>query len=108
MFARPVRFARIYPWYLLVAALDVIITWVILTHGGRELNTIAAWVWAGWGPAGLTMLKFGTVTLVVIICEFIAELSETAGRRLATWAVILSMTPIGFVALQIAGLVILS
>lgn len=108
MLAKPVRFARIYPWYLLVAIADIVITWIILNNGGRELNTIAAWAWAAWGPMGLTALKFSTVVLVVIICELIAELSESAGRRLAKWAVILSMTPIVFVALQITGLVILA
>jgi hypothetical protein len=108
MLAKPVRFARIYPWYLLVAIADIVITWIILTQGGRELNIIAAWAWNGWGPVGLSVLKFTTVALVVIICELIAELSESAGRRLATWAVILSMTPIVFVALQIGGLVILA
>jgi hypothetical protein len=108
MLARPVRFAHIYPWYLLVAVADIVITWIILTHGGRELNTIAAWAWSGWGAAGLAVLKFATVALVVVICELIAELSEVAGRRLAQWAVILSMTPIVFVAAQLVGLALVA
>lgn len=104
MLARPVRFVRIYPWYLLVAVADILVTWVVLTHGGRELNTIAAWAWSASGVAGLTALKFATVVVVVLICEGLAELSEPAGRRLAQWAVILSATPIAFVVAQVIAL----
>ncbi|MFG0284769.1 MAG: DUF5658 family protein [Phycisphaerales bacterium JB039] len=100
MLSRQVRFGQIYPWYLLVAAMDILVTWAVLATGGSEFNAVAAWAWDAAGVTGLTMLKFATVVVVVLICERIAELSEPAGRRLAQWAVGLSATPILFAAGQ--------
>ena len=104
LLTRQIRFGQIYPWYLLVAAMDILITWAVLATGGREFNAVAAWAWEAAGVTGLTMLKFATVVVVVLICERIAELSEPAGRRLAQWAVALSATPIFFAAGQAAAI----
>jgi hypothetical protein len=101
------RFAEIYPWYLAVAAADILVTWAVLASGGRELNSVAAWAWGAAGVTGLTALKFATVIVVVLICELIAESSEHAGRRLALWAVALSATPIFFAAGQAVALTLL-
>ena len=38
-----------YAWFLLVSALDVMLTWVILALGGREANAIANSVLARMG-----------------------------------------------------------
>ncbi|MCA9282370.1 MAG: hypothetical protein H6812_03940 [Phycisphaeraceae bacterium] len=94
MLHRPILYPRIYPWYLLLASLDVMLTWVVLSMGGVELNTVAAWVIDRHDVTGMVMLKFATVLFVLCACERIGYEKDNVGRRLATFAVLINCVPV--------------
>jgi hypothetical protein len=91
---RPVALPGIYPWFVLVSALDVLLTWVILHLGGMEANAVAAWVIRNYDLPGLVVFKFGLVVLVVLICEVLARRNPVAARRLGWSAVGLTCVPL--------------
>lgn len=99
----PVLFPKAYGSYVLLAALDVLLTWTILGMGGVELNAIAAWVIEHGGPKGMTLYKFLTVALVLITCELVGRRQQTAGKSLARAAVVISMLPVGVSLGQLAA-----
>lgn len=100
--ARPVRYPKLYPWFVLLASLDVVLTWMLLGLGGREANMLAAQIITGAGLTGAVALKAASVLTVVLICEVVGRRHDQAGRRLAFAAVGLSALP---VAIGAAGLV---
>lgn len=102
MFHQPVLYPRIYPWYLLLAALDVMLTWVVLSMGGIELNSIAAWVIDRHDVTGMVLLKFATVLFVLYACERIGRERDHLGRRLATFAVLINCVPVAMALSQLA------
>lgn len=106
MFGKPVLYPGVYPWFVLVASLDIMLTWIILQMGGREANVIAARVIEAAGLPGMTAFKFASVIVVVGICEYIGRRRAETGRRLAGCAVCISCVPIA-VAGVILGQVML-
>lgn len=95
------RFHALYPnryaWFILMSALDIILTHAILHHfsdfGGRELNTIADWfieTFDIWGAIGL---KFATVIIVITVCEVVGRFRPRLGSGLATTVLLLSLFP---------------
>ena len=103
----PVRYGGFYPWYILLASLDIMLTWVVLTMGGQEVNGVALWALALGGLNGIIALKFATVTVVVVICETIGVRDERAGRRMAQWSVAVSAVPIVVAIVEITATVML-
>ncbi len=106
-----------YAWYVLVSALDIMVTVKLLVHLGRregealegavvarEANTFAQWTIEQFGTWGLIGLKFLSVVVVVAICEYIGRRHERAGRRLAFAAIFLSLIPIAAALVQVAYL----
>jgi hypothetical protein len=89
-----VLYPDVYVWYVLLASLDIMLTWVVLHLGGREVNTVADWVIDRWGAPGIVSYKFGLVMLVVGICEFVGRRNGRTGRKLAEWAVAVSSIPV--------------
>ena len=94
MFRQPVLYPAWYPWFVALAGLDVVLTSHLLGLGGREVNVIAHQVISAAGLPGALVLKFATVTLVVVICEVVGRRSLSAGRRLAAIAVGLNTVPV--------------
>ncbi len=96
MLRRPVLYPRTYGLYVTLASLDVLLTWLILSMGGTELNQIAAWVFDQHGVAGATFFKFTTVLVVLLTCEFLGHRPPEAriARRLAHLAVAISVIPV--------------
>ena len=107
-----------YAWYILVSALDIMVTVKLLAHLGihetviwgetaivaREANTFAQWTIDQFGTWGLIGLKFLSVIAVVVICEYIGRRREKTGRRLALAAIFLSLLPIAAALLQVGYL----
>jgi hypothetical protein len=99
---RPVLYPAIYPWFVVVAFLDILTTWIILNLGGSELNPLAARAIAVAGVAGMVLLKLAVVVLVLVICECVGRARTRTGRRLAWCSVALNCVPVGAALLQLA------
>ncbi|MHC4695733.1 MAG: DUF5658 family protein [Planctomycetota bacterium] len=91
-----------YKWFVYISALDVILTWVILVLGGKEVNVLADSVIAHAGLKGILIYKFCLVILVVLICEIIGRRRFRLGRNLARLAIVITALP---VILSVAQLV---
>lgn len=94
MLAAQVRYGSWYPWFVLLASLDVMLTWILLSLGGREANVVAERVIEAAGLPGAVGLKFASVTVVVLACEAVGRRADRAGRRLAATAVAVSTLPV--------------
>lgn len=103
--SRGVLYPHVYVWYVFLASLDIMLTWIILHLEGVELNFVADRVIERWGLPGLTAFKFGLVMLVVCICEIVGRRRDRTGRKLAEWAVAVTTIPVvlSFVQLLIAA-----
>ena len=99
----PVLYENHYTWFVLVSALDIMLTWLVLHAGGREANAIAAAVLQRWGLEGMVVFKFALVVFVIALCEVIGRRNHAAGRRLATWAVALTCVPLVIAVLLLRG-----
>ena len=99
----PLLYENHYTWFVLVSALDVMLTWLVLHAGGREANAIAAAVLQRWGLEGMVVFKFALVVFVIVLCEAIGRRSLPAGRRLATSAVALTCVPLVIAVMLLRG-----
>ena len=102
---QPGRAAALYPnvyvWYVFFASLDIMLTWVVLHAGGDELNFLADRIIERWGLPGLVTFKFTLVMLVVGICEIVGRRHPARGRKLAEWAVAITVIPVAIALLQL-------
>ncbi|MBX3323566.1 MAG: hypothetical protein KF757_11310 [Phycisphaeraceae bacterium] len=102
-----VLYPDLYCWYVLAATLDILMTTIVMTHfDAIEVNLIAAHLIERFGFVGLIPLKFATVVLVVLICEYVGRERHMTGQRVAITAVGLSSLPV-VAALAQVGLVML-
>lgn len=101
----PILFPRMYWAYIALAVADVLLTTMILRAGGVELNAIgaAAFDWAG--ITGATFLKFATVVIVLLVCEYTGRLREETGRLVAYLAVSVSIVPVTVGAMELTDAV---
>jgi len=88
------RYQTAYKWFVLISALDVILTWLILLLGGSEVNILADAVIAHAGLKGILIYKFCLVILVVIVCEVVGRRRPRIGRNLARMAVVITALPV--------------
>lgn len=92
---RPALYPQLYTWYVFVSSLDILFTWLIIKGGGgREVNVLADWIIDTHSLPGLTLFKFCTVVLVVLICEAVGRRRFESGAKLARWAVAISAFPV--------------
>lgn len=90
----PALYPDTYAWFVLLATLDIVLTWIVLFFGGEELNAVARWILARYELVGMVVFKFSIVTLVICSCEYIGRKQRSTGRRLAEWAVAISAVPV--------------
>jgi hypothetical protein len=90
----PMRYTLSHLAFVLVSSLDVILTWIVLEKGGKELNPIAALVIDDWGLNGAIAFKFSLVLFVIIVAEVVGRAQHGTGRGLAVVAVIISAMPV--------------
>ena len=94
-------FENLYVWFIFVSSLDIMLTAVVLSFGGREVNGLAAVALNRFGLPGMVVFKFLLVTFVICICEIVGQKAPKTGRRLAEWAVALTCVPLVLALVQI-------
>lgn len=99
--SRPVLYPAMYPWLILIASMDVMMTWVCLWLGGTEFNPLAAVIIESAGLTGALLLKFTVVILVILVCEFVGRRDEKVARRLGSVSIALNCFPVAAAFLQI-------
>ncbi len=101
----PVLYPRLYPWFVLLASLDVVLTWLILspTLGGIELNPIAAHVIRAGGMTAATYFKFATVMVVMWTSECVGRRHPELGRSLLWLALCANLAVVVVSAVQISA-----
>lgn len=107
-----VLYPNVYAWFVLLASLDIMLTYMILhplffSHDagglyprGVEANALANEVIRRWDVPGMVLYKFALVLLVVLFCEIIGRRKTAAGRRLAEWAVFITTIPVVMALVQ--------
>ena len=98
----PMLHPTAYKWFVLISAVDVVVTWFILLLGGTEVNVLADTVIRYAGLKGILIYKFCLVILVVLLCEVVGRRRPRVGRNLARAAIAITTLPI---VLSIAQLV---
>ena len=101
----PVLYPNAYTWYVLMAAMDIMCTWIILHTGGSELNALADWVIQRYDLPGVVSYKFGLVVMVVLICELAGRRNRQTGLKLACWAVAITAFPVVVGLVEILAIV---
>jgi hypothetical protein len=87
-FRQQALYPALYPWLVGLAVLDVLVTWLVLGMGGREINFVARAVIDLGGVPGMAFLKLVTLIIVLGVCEYVGRREHRVGRRLAEWAVV--------------------
>ncbi|MBX3389915.1 MAG: hypothetical protein KF691_10730 [Phycisphaeraceae bacterium] len=103
MLYAPILYPKTYAVFLLVAAMDVICTWIVLSLGGREINALANMFLQRWDVHGLLALKFGVCVMVLLTCEFIGRRKPMTAARLVMAAIVLNCFPVVVGTAQVAG-----
>lgn len=110
---RPVLYPNQYCWFVLLSALDIMLTHTILfrfrgsEYYGTELNTFADWVIKQAGLWGAVLLKSGSIITVVIILEFVGRRRPRLGYVLSWCIVAMAMVPVLVALVQLAAVAIL-
>lgn len=100
-----VLYPNLYLWLIFVAALDVILTRVILFFGGTEVNPVADWILDEFGRIGMSVFKFIIVTIVIVCCEIVGRQKYRTGRNLAFTAILISCLPVIWSSMIIFSLI---
>lgn len=91
---RAARYPQRYVWFVFVSALDLMMTWVVLHFGGQEVNALADYILDRWALPGMVVYKFTLVVFVILICEVVGHYRPRQGKRLATFAVLITLVPV--------------
>ena len=83
-----------YLLFVAVSAMDLMLTGLILSLGGWEVNPVAQVVLLMSGEPGIVGFKFTIVVLVVVMCETVGRRHAVKGRRLSRAAVAISAAPV--------------
>lgn len=89
-----VRYPDHYTWLVLVASLDILLTYVILHLGGLEANPLAAKVIYRWGVPGMVIYKFIFIIIAILVAEAIGKRREPTGRKFCEYAIVISAFPV--------------
>ena len=85
---RWLAYPRHYFLVLILAIFDIVVTTLVLGTGGNELNAIARWAIESAGIGGMIAIKVSTLSIVLMICEYLGRHHHRAGRRVAEFALI--------------------
>ena len=96
---RQVLFPNGYTWFVFLSSLDIILTWVVLHLGGREVNALADRIIWRWGLPGLVTYKFLLVTLVIVLCESVGRRNPESARKLLAVGIVVTCLPVALALL---------
>ncbi|MEM1211072.1 MAG: DUF5658 family protein [Planctomycetota bacterium] len=105
---QPVRFPHAYTWIVFLSAMDVMLTKVVLAMGGREVNPIAETVINGFGLPGTLLFKFTLVIGFLLICEYVAQQSESTARFMSRTGLVIAAFPIIWSSLLLVSVISLA
>ena len=88
------RYQNGYVWFVFVASLDIMLTWLILRKGGTEVNPVAKVVIDAWGLTGAILFKFALTMFVIIACDVIGRSKDRLGRIMVGVAIGVSSVPV--------------
>ena len=88
------RYQTGYVWFIFVSSLDIMLTWLILSKGGSEVNPVAKVVIDSWGLLGAIGFKFALALFVIVTCEIIGRKRDRLGRNLIIFAIGISAVPV--------------
>ncbi len=91
---RAARYPQAYVWFIFASALDLMMTWVVLYFGGREVNVLADFILDRWALPGMVVYKFALVVFVIFICEMVGHYRPRLGLRLSVFAVLITLVPV--------------
>lgn len=79
-------------FFILINALDVVVTWMLLTRGPQfqESNLVAHWFLKQFGFRGMVYFKFALVAFVTVIAQIIARTHLQTARRLLVAGIAIS------------------
>ncbi|MEM9380047.1 MAG: DUF5658 family protein [Planctomycetota bacterium] len=97
------RFPFLYGGIVIAGSLDVWLTGLILSLGGREANPVALAVLDTHGFTGMVIFKYLVVATVILACEFVASRDRRKARFLAITLVALHAAPLPWSASLLAG-----
>jgi hypothetical protein len=83
----PCRFLPLHRWFLSLALLDAILTTLVLSRGGEELNSLARAILETSGLAGMVLFKLALVVLILVLIELIGRRRQSAARMIALLAI---------------------
>jgi len=88
------RYPQGYLWFVLVSALDLMMTWVVLHFGGQEVNALADHILQRWALTGMVIYKFALVAFVIAICEVVGYYRPRVGWALIWFGVFITFLPV--------------
>ena len=100
-----VLYPSTYAWFVLLASLDIMLTWIVLHFGGEELNIVAQWILSRWHLIGMVVFKMSVVLLVICSCEVVGQHNTNIGRRLSGSAVVISSVPVMLAYVELLSIV---
>jgi len=99
----PMIYPDAYLWLVFFSTLDILLTRLILSIGGAEVNPIANEVIHTWGWMGAALFKYALVTFAIIVCETVGRRTFEAGRRLSWTMVAIAAFPVIWSMLLLLG-----
>ena len=88
------RYQTCYVLFIFVSSMDIMLTWLILSRGGSEVNPVADIVIKAWGLPGAIGFKFALTLFVIIICEVVGRKRDLTGRILIVFGILVSGFPV--------------
>lgn len=98
----PMLFQQAYVWAVFLSSLDIMLTWLILSRSGTEVNPVAHAVIHAWGLPGAIAFKFALVMLAIVICEIVGRQRPNTGWSLSCATAVINAVPVGWALTLIA------
>ncbi|HUU82682.1 MAG TPA: hypothetical protein VM243_04175 [Phycisphaerae bacterium] len=100
---RSLRYPTTYLLFVLMAAADLILTFLIVWMAGThaEVNVVAREIIERLGLPGAVAFKFTLVMFIITMCEVIGHRQDKTGRTLAEWCVAATAIPVVVSSVQL-------